>query len=208
MIKNPPAKQETWLWYLGWEDPLEKKTATQPVFWPLKSHGQRSLVGYSPWGHRAAHVWATKHTHTHTHFCLSRTQTAPPSSAQEMQTQPQPAPGGGRGRSTPCLELTSFHLFPGLLVCHSGVGADPQAEGLPEQDAEAPHVTLRAVSPWRADRSQPAQWVSSFGLYMSVSVTCLNLPGTQQLLILFSCLVLLSRRSNTPIKWTVFRLLV
>ena len=26
--------------------------ATHPVFWPGKSHGQRSLVGYSPLGHK------------------------------------------------------------------------------------------------------------------------------------------------------------
>ena len=32
-----------------WEDPLEEVTATTPVFLPGKSHGQRSLVGYSPW---------------------------------------------------------------------------------------------------------------------------------------------------------------
>ena len=31
------------------------------VFLPGKSHGQRSLVGYSPWGHkRAGHNLATK----------------------------------------------------------------------------------------------------------------------------------------------------
>ena len=24
MVKNPPAMQETWVWSLGWEDPLEK----------------------------------------------------------------------------------------------------------------------------------------------------------------------------------------
>ena len=35
---------------LGWEDPLEKEMAPTPVFLPGKSHGQRSLVGYSPWG--------------------------------------------------------------------------------------------------------------------------------------------------------------
>ena len=28
MVKNPPAKQETWVWLLGWEDPLEKGVAT------------------------------------------------------------------------------------------------------------------------------------------------------------------------------------
>ena len=35
---------------LGWEDLLEKEMAPTPVFLPGKSHGWRSLVGYSPWG--------------------------------------------------------------------------------------------------------------------------------------------------------------
>ena len=30
--------------------PLEKDTQPIPVFLPEKSHRQRSLVGYSPWG--------------------------------------------------------------------------------------------------------------------------------------------------------------
>ena len=46
---------------LGQEDPLEKKMATTPVFLPGKSHGQRSLVGYGPWGHkRVGHNLVTK----------------------------------------------------------------------------------------------------------------------------------------------------
>ena len=28
LVKNPPARQETWVRSLGWEDPLEKGTAT------------------------------------------------------------------------------------------------------------------------------------------------------------------------------------
>ena len=32
----------------GSEDPLEEGMAPTPVFWPGESHGQRSLVGYSP----------------------------------------------------------------------------------------------------------------------------------------------------------------
>ena len=28
LVKNPPAMQETWVRSLGWEDPLEKRTAT------------------------------------------------------------------------------------------------------------------------------------------------------------------------------------
>ena len=39
---------------LDGEDPLEKDVAT-PVFLSGESHGQRSLVGYSPWGRRR--VW-------------------------------------------------------------------------------------------------------------------------------------------------------
>ena len=34
---------------------------TTQVFWPGKSHGQRSLAGYSPWGHkRIGHDLVTK----------------------------------------------------------------------------------------------------------------------------------------------------
>ena len=46
--------QETRVRFLGWEDPLEKAIFSfwqpTPVFLPGKSHGQRSLVGYSPRG--------------------------------------------------------------------------------------------------------------------------------------------------------------
>ena len=28
LVKNPPVMQETWVWSLGWEDPLEKRKAT------------------------------------------------------------------------------------------------------------------------------------------------------------------------------------
>ena len=44
--------QETRIQSLDLEDPLEEEMATPPVFLPEKSYGQRSLVGYSPWGHK------------------------------------------------------------------------------------------------------------------------------------------------------------
>ena len=37
---------------LGWEDPLEEGMATTPGSLPGASHGQRSLEGYSPEGHK------------------------------------------------------------------------------------------------------------------------------------------------------------
>ena len=50
VVKNPILKQETQVQSLGWEDPLEEEIATHPVLLPGKSHGHRSLTGYSPWG--------------------------------------------------------------------------------------------------------------------------------------------------------------
>ena len=51
-VKNPSAIQETQVQSLGGEDPLEKVRATILVFLPGESHGQRSLMGYSPQGHK------------------------------------------------------------------------------------------------------------------------------------------------------------
>ena len=51
-VNNLPEMRETWVQSLGWEDPLEKEWLATPVLLPGKSHGQRSLAGYSPWGHK------------------------------------------------------------------------------------------------------------------------------------------------------------
>ena len=48
MVKNLPAMQETQVWALGWEDPLEKGKATHSstLAWKIP-WTERSLVGYS-----------------------------------------------------------------------------------------------------------------------------------------------------------------
>ena len=51
MVRNPPA-MKTWVQSLGWENPLKKGMATHFSILPGESHGQRSLVGSSPWGHK------------------------------------------------------------------------------------------------------------------------------------------------------------
>ena len=46
MVKNLPAMWETWVQSLGWEDSLE-----EGMYSCLENpHGQRRLVGCSPWG--------------------------------------------------------------------------------------------------------------------------------------------------------------
>ena len=51
---GPDGKESAFSWVcsLGGKDPLEKEMATTPVFLPRESHGQKSLMGYSPWGHK------------------------------------------------------------------------------------------------------------------------------------------------------------
>ena len=51
-VKCLPTMRETWFRFLGREDPLEKEMATHSSLFPEKSHEWRSLVGYSPWGHK------------------------------------------------------------------------------------------------------------------------------------------------------------
>ena len=52
--------------------PWKREWLPTPLFWPGESHEQRSLAGYSPWGHkesdtteRQALLWSVK-TYLHT----------------------------------------------------------------------------------------------------------------------------------------------
>ena len=50
VVKNPPVMQESWVWSLGREDPLEKDTATHPsslaweISWTEEPGGLQSMV--------------------------------------------------------------------------------------------------------------------------------------------------------------------
>ena len=53
MVKNLPAMGETQVLSLGREDPLEKGIATHSSVLAWKTPWtERSLAGYSPWGHK------------------------------------------------------------------------------------------------------------------------------------------------------------
>ena len=59
MVKNLPAMQETWVWSLGWEDPLEKGMATYSsiLSWKIpqtEEPGRLQSIGM----HRDAHAWS------------------------------------------------------------------------------------------------------------------------------------------------------
>ena len=67
MVKNLPPVQETrepWVRKIPWR----REWQSTPVFLPGEFHGQRSLVGYSPWGPKESDM--TELTHTHTYMCV------------------------------------------------------------------------------------------------------------------------------------------
>ena len=81
MVKNPPAKAGDTGSIPGSETfPGERQWQPTSVFLPGKSHGQRSLVGYHPWGReRVRHDLATKqpppppaciYIHSHGESCI------------------------------------------------------------------------------------------------------------------------------------------
>ena len=63
MIKSLPAMQETQVWYLGWEDTLEKEMATHSsiLAWRIPWTGEP--MGYSPWGHKELDTTEQLHVH-------------------------------------------------------------------------------------------------------------------------------------------------
>ena len=52
MVKNLLIMQKTRFRFLGWENPLEKEWLPTLASLPREFHGQRSLEGYYPWGHK------------------------------------------------------------------------------------------------------------------------------------------------------------
>ena len=46
LVKNPPARQETWVQFLGWEDPLEDGMVTHSnaLAWRMDPMDHKELV--------------------------------------------------------------------------------------------------------------------------------------------------------------------
>ena len=67
--------QETQVRSLGQEDPLEEEIITHCSVLTWESHGQKNLMGYSPWSqkeldmteHLSSRTRMHTHTQTHTH---------------------------------------------------------------------------------------------------------------------------------------------
>ena len=52
-VKNLPAMQETWVQFLGWEDPLEKEMATHSSILAWRIPWTEEPGRYNPWGRKS-----------------------------------------------------------------------------------------------------------------------------------------------------------
>ena len=75
MVKNPPANTgdmrtrfNPWVRKMPWR----RAWQPAPVLLPGESHGQRDLVGYSPWDHKELDTTVTVHKPTQVNINMSR----------------------------------------------------------------------------------------------------------------------------------------
>ena len=64
MVRSLPANQETWVWSLGWEDPLEKEMATHSriLAWKIPWMEEPGRL-YSPWSCKESDTTELLHFH-------------------------------------------------------------------------------------------------------------------------------------------------
>ena len=105
--------REAQVWSLGWEDPLEKEVQLSPVFLPGKSHGQRSLHGYSPWSHNRWDTTEQKHVLQTVLYRELWVSDLFPGETQFLETKMKITP------ANPVLNLVSLDA-PSVFTCHPG----------------------------------------------------------------------------------------
>ena len=105
--KNLPAMQETqetWVWYLGWEDPLEEGMAIHSsilawrIPWSEEPGGLQSIGSW-----RIGHNWATKHA------CMLATHRSSVVQSLSRNNITMEYLNLGHLLSTPCMNTRSKH---------------------------------------------------------------------------------------------------
>ena len=96
VVENPPANDQwrrrkrlrfdPWVGKIPWR----RKRQSTPAFLPGEFHGQRRLVGYSPWGHKELDTIEHTHTHTHTHTYVPFPPSEASTSWNHMDDWPRP----------------------------------------------------------------------------------------------------------------------
>ena len=116
VVKNLPEVQETWVWSLYWDDPLEKGMATHSsiLAWRIPWTEEPGRV-HSMGSQRVGHSWGTNtqtHTHRHTHSMqgLSGTPICQPYTPRALPRL-LTSPAGYFNEASLALALYVFSLF-------------------------------------------------------------------------------------------------
>ena len=108
MVKNPPAMQETWVQFLGWEDPLEKEMTicSSIIAWRIpwtEDPGRLQSMG----SQRVGHDWGTKHA------CMSSYMAVVPTDMSNLKSM-MTSPGNATGHDV----IHSTHTLQTSFVCY------------------------------------------------------------------------------------------
>ena len=106
LVKNLPAMQEMRVWAQCWKDCLEEEVATHSGIPARKSHGERGLAGYSPWGCKRHATYRLSHHHRGHQYACSSSPWASPSHLLSCRCVPRLSP-----ESTDNANSTETHLL-------------------------------------------------------------------------------------------------
>ena len=67
MQRHKKGEFDPWVRKIPWR----RKWQATPVFLPGESHGQRSLAGYSPWGHKELDMTESSHMETESRLLIA-----------------------------------------------------------------------------------------------------------------------------------------
>ena len=141
VVKNAPSMQETgfdpWLGKIPWR----RECLPTPVFLPGKSHGQRGLVGYSPWGPKESDMTKQRSTR------------AQPLSSGKSPWRSQLKPPRSQAPYWRAAGAAWASLLPGPLPRHTW--AVERLPGAQSQPAAVPHLPPPHFLSPQVHRSQP-----------------------------------------------------
>ena len=154
--------QEMWVQSLGWADPRRRKWQPTPVFLPGRSQGQRSLEGYSLWGHKSVRYDLETQSVQFSHSVVSDS-LQPHESQHARPPCPSPTPGvhsDSRPLSWWCHPAISSSVVPFSSCPQSLPASDsfPMSQLFPWGGQSTGVSALASFPPKKSQGWSPSEW--------------------------------------------------
>ena len=154
--------QEMWVQSLGWADPRRRKWQPTPVFLPGRSQGQRSLEGYSLWGHKSVRYDLETQSVQFSHSVVSDS-LQPHESQHARPPCPSPTPGV-HSDSRPSSQWCHPAISSSVILFSSCPQSLPASESFPMSQLFAwggQSTGVSALASFLPEKSQgwsPSEW--------------------------------------------------